>query len=110
TGLPVFRPTGPGGIAQILGPTGGYLVVYPLVAGLAGFIFERGVASFGRSAIGGFLATILLFAGGLTWLYFLTHSLAKAAHLGLYWFIVGSVIKVMFAAAIAVRWRRIAKN
>ena len=105
-GLPVFSPTGPGGIAQILGPTGGYLMVYPLVAGLAGFVFERGAASFARAAIGGFLATLLLFAGGLTWLYFLTHSLAKAAHLGLYWFIAAGVIKMMFAAAIAVRWRR----
>ena len=110
TGLPVFSPTGPGGIAQILGPTGGYLMVYPLVAGLAGFIFESGARTFARAAIGAFLATILLFAGGLTWLYFLTHSLAKAAHLGLYWFIAGSVIKVMFAAAIAVRWHRSAKN
>src|SRR5437588_2934334 len=84
SGLPVFSPTGPGGIAQILGPTGGYLMAYPLVAATAGFVFERGARTFALAAIGGFLATILLFAGGLTWLYFLTHSLAKAAHLGLY--------------------------
>ena len=109
TGLPVFSPTGPGGIAQILGPTGGYLMVYPLVAALAGFIFERGARTFARAAIGGLLAEILLFAGGLSWLYFLTHSLAKAAYLGLYWFIAASVIKVMFAAAIAGRWRRVRK-
>src|SRR5437868_10895050 len=41
-GLPVFNPTGPGGIAQLLGPTGGFLMVYPLVAGLAGWIMEHG--------------------------------------------------------------------
>src|SRR5258707_5470213 len=110
TGLPVFSPTGPGGIAQILGPTGGYLMVYPLVAALAGFILERGARTFARAAIGGFLAEILLFAGGLAWLYFLTHSLAKAPYLGLYWFIAASVIKMMFAAAIAVRWRRSAQS
>jgi len=109
TGLPVFSPTGPGGIAQILGPTGGYLMVYPLVAALAGFIFERGARTFARAAISGLLAQILLFAGGLSWLYFLTHSLAKAAYLGLYWFIAASVIKVMFAAAIADRWSRVGK-
>lgn len=108
-GLPVFSPTGPGGIAQIFGPTGGYLMVYPLVAALAGFIFERGARTFARAAISGLLAQILLFAGGLTWLYFLTHSLAKAAYLGLYWFVAASVIKVMFAAAIATRWRRFRK-
>jgi biotin transport system substrate-specific component len=104
-GLPVFNPTGPGGIAQMLGPTGGFLMVYPFVAFLAGYIFERGKRSFLRAAIAGLLAEILLFAGGLTWLYVFTHSLAKAAYLGLYWFLAAEVIKVMVAAAIATRWR-----
>src|SRR5208282_1929545 len=27
SGLPVFSPTGPGGIAHLLGPTGGFLMV-----------------------------------------------------------------------------------
>ena len=31
-GLPVFSPTGLGGVAQLLGPTGGFLMAYPLVA------------------------------------------------------------------------------
>src|SRR3984893_18327112 len=31
-GLPVFNPTGLGGVAQLLGPTGGYLIAYPAVA------------------------------------------------------------------------------
>jgi biotin transport system substrate-specific component len=109
-GMPVFNPLGKGGIAQLLGPTGGYLMVYPLVAGLAGYVFERGARSFARAAIAGLLGEILLFAGGLTWLYLFTHSLAKAAYLGLYWFIAAEVMKVMFAAAIAVRWRRDAQT
>ena len=107
-GLPVFNPTGPGGIAQLLGPTGGFLMVYPFVAFLAGYIFERGTKSFLRAATAGLLAEILLFAGGLTWLYIFTHSLAKAAYFGLYWFLAAEVIKVMLAAGIAVRWRRTA--
>ena len=105
-GLPVFNPTGPGGIAQLLGPTGGFLMVYPFVAFLAGYVFERSTKSFLRAAVAGLLAEILLFAGGLTWLYAYTHSLAKAAYLGLYWFIAAEIIKVMFAAAIATRFRR----
>lgn len=105
-GMPVFSPTGPGGFAQLFGPTGGYLMVYPLVAFLAGFIFEHGARTFARAAIAGLLGEILLFAGGLTWLYVLFHSLRTAAYLGLYWFVAAEVIKVMFAAAIAVRWRR----
>ena len=105
-GLPVFNPIGPGGIAQLFGLTGGFLLAYPLVAFLAGFIFERSKRTFAHAAIGALLAETLLFAGGLTWLYVFTHSLAKAAYLGLYWFLAAEVIKVMFAAAIAARWRR----
>jgi biotin transport system substrate-specific component len=107
-GLPVFSTSSVGlhGIAQILGPTGGFLMAYPFVAFLAGYIFERGANSFVRAATAGLLAEILLFAGGLTWLYVYTHSLAKAAYLGLYWFLAAEVIKVMLAAGIAVRWSR----
>jgi biotin transport system substrate-specific component len=105
-GLPVFNPTGPGGIAQLLGPTGGFLMVYPVVAFLAGFLFERGAKSFARAALAALSAEILLFVGGLAWLYALTHSLAKAAYLGFYFFIAAEVIKVMVAAAVASRWQR----
>jgi biotin transport system substrate-specific component len=104
-GLPVFSP-GPGGLLQLLGPTGGFLLAYPFVAFLAGYIFERGAKSFARAAVAGLLADILLFAGGLTGLYLYTHSLAKAAYFGLYWFVAAEVIKVLFAAAIANRVRR----
>ena len=41
-GLPVFSPAGPGGFAQLLGPTAGYLWAYPVVAFVAGWIAERG--------------------------------------------------------------------
>jgi biotin transport system substrate-specific component len=107
-GLPVFSPSATGltGIAQLLGPTGGFLMAYPFVAFLAGYIFERGAKNFTRAAVSGLLAEILLFAGGLTWLYVYTHSLAKAAYLGLYWFVAAEVIKIMLAAGIASRWRR----
>src|SRR5579862_9567199 len=45
-GLPVFSPAGPGGLAQLFGPTAGYLWAYPVVALIAGLIAERGVPSF----------------------------------------------------------------
>src|SRR5215472_16230547 len=54
-GMPVFNPTGLGGVAQLLGVTGGYLIAYPLVAALAGFIFERGRQSFARAAVASLL-------------------------------------------------------
>ncbi|HLV87396.1 MAG TPA: biotin transporter BioY [Candidatus Sulfotelmatobacter sp.] len=105
-GLPVFSPAGPGGFAQLFGFTGGFLLAYPFVAFVAGYIFEQGKKSFARAAAAGIIAELLLFAGGLSWLYVLTHSLARAAYLGLYWFVAAEVMKVMFAAAIATRWHR----
>src|SRR4029077_15629583 len=67
-GLPVFNPTGPGGIVQLLGPTGGFLMDYPFVAGLAGFVMERGRKTFAGAAVSGLLAELLLFMSGLAWL------------------------------------------
>jgi len=105
-GMPVFSPTGPGGIAQLLGPTGGFLLAYPLVAWIAGFVMERGQKSFARAALAGLLGEVVLFTGGLTWLAVLTHSAAQAFRWGLYWFLFAEVIKVMMAAGIAARWQR----
>ena len=105
-GLPVFSP-GPGGLAQLLGPTGGFLLAYPFVAGLAGYILERGRKSFVRAAIAGLLAEIVLFAGGLAWLAVLTHSFLQAVRFGLYWFVFAEVIKIMLAAAIVTGRQRV---
>jgi biotin transport system substrate-specific component len=108
-GMPVFSPTGPGGIAQLLGPTGGFLLAYPLVAWVAGYVAEHGQKSFTRAAVGGLVAEILLFTSGLAWLAVLTHSMEQAFRWGLYWFVFAEVIKVMVAAGIAARWQRRAR-
>jgi len=108
-GLPVFNPAGPGGIAQLFGPTGGYLMSYPFVAGLAGFLFDRGRKSFARAAASGLAAEVLLFAIGLSWLAVWAGSFKRALFFGLYWFVFAEVIKVLLAAAVAVRIKRAPK-
>src|SRR5271154_4477624 len=105
-GMPVFSPVGPAGIAHLLGPTGGFLLAYPLVAWVAGYVMERGRKHFARAALGSLLGEVVLFTSGLTWLAILTHSVAQAFRWGLYWFLFAEVIKVMMAAGIAVRWHR----
>src|SRR5580693_3285792 len=60
-GLPVFSPTGPGSLAQLVGPTGGFLLAYPFVAGIAGWIVETGRRTFARAAVASMLAEIALF-------------------------------------------------
>jgi biotin transport system substrate-specific component len=109
-GMPVFNPSGPGGVAQLLGITGGFLLAYPFVAAMAGWMMERGKASFARAAAAGVLAEIVLFAGGLSWLAVLTHSFAQAARFGLYWFVFAEVIKVMLAAGVSTGWQRVRKE
>jgi biotin transport system substrate-specific component len=105
-GLPVFNPTGPGGIAQIMGFTGGFLMAYPFVAFVAGWIYEHTSRRFAWAILAGAAAEIVLFAGGLGWLYALTHSVSVAVKLGLYWFVFAEVIKVAMAAGVASRWNR----
>jgi biotin transport system substrate-specific component len=105
-GLPVFSPIGTGGFAQLIGPTGGFLLAYPFVAGLAGLIMESGKRSFASATTAAFVAEIVLFAGGVSWLVILTHSFAQALRFGLYWFIFAEIMKIMLAAAVASGWER----
>src|SRR3954463_3868125 len=106
TGMPVFNPAGPGGIAQILGPTGGFLMAYPVVAFVAGWLYERSSRRFTWAALSGIAAELVLFAGGLGWLAYWTHSIALALKYGLYWFIFAEVIKIVMAAGFAARWNK----
>jgi len=107
-GMPVFSPTGPGGVAQLLGPTGGFLLAYPFVAAIAGWVFDQS-ASFARAAMACVVAEICLFVCGLSWLAILTHSFAQAIRFGLYWFVFAEIIKIMSAAALASGWQRFHK-
>ena len=107
------------------GATGGFLLAYPFVAGLAGWIMERqimerqimerqivprGRASFARACVASLLAEVVLFAGGLCWLAVLTHSLVQAVRFGLYWFVFAEIIKVMLAAAVSTGWQHTRKE
>jgi len=106
-GLPFFNPTGPGGIAQLLGPTGGYLIAYPVVAFLAGWLWERGSRGFARALLASVAAEIVLFAGGVSWLMVIAHvPFLQAAAFGLYPFLFAEIIKVMAASGAASRFRR----
>jgi len=111
SGLPVFTPSIlHGGIAQMLGPTGGFLMAYPLVAFVAGWIYEQiskqSARRFGWAVLSGVAAELVLFAGGVGWLAYLTHSVATAFRFGLYWFVFAEVIKVLMAAGVASRWQK----
>lgn len=105
-GLPVFAPTGPGGVAQILGPTGGFLMAYPVVAFIAGGVsrmrkLRMPANAFVAAAGAASLATLWLFACGAGWLMHLLHlSAQRTWQLGVAPFLPGALIHVLLAAGL----------
>ena len=108
-GLPVFTPQGPGGLLQLLGPTGGYLLCYPAAAALAGGLARvRARRSFWTSLLGAGCANLLILTAGACWLAVLTHqSAAPVLHAAVLPFLAGDAIKVVLAALLASGWQRV---
>jgi biotin transport system substrate-specific component len=98
-GLPVFTPFGLPGAARLFGPTGGYLLAYPVAAYAVGRLAGRapGFARAGGAALAG-LALIHL--GGLAQLVLLTGSLEQAARFGTLPFLIGDAVKLGIAAVV----------
>src|ERR1700733_5829025 len=99
-GLPVFSPHGPGGLAQMLGPTGGYLLSYPFAAALASLLYRRGRRSFVAAVAASGLASVLILAAGATWLALLTHAKFSVVFAqSVAPFLAGGAVKILAAAA-----------
>lgn len=98
-GLPVFANGG--GIAQITGPTGGYLAGFFLAATMLGFAADRGLTRtpwvLSMLLV---LATALIYLPGVLWLAGFV-GLSKALGAGLVPFLPGDAIKAAIAAMAA---------
>jgi biotin transport system substrate-specific component len=110
--LPVFTPQGPGGILQLMGPTGGYLMSYPFVAALVSFLYRK---VRGRRFASGLVAAAagdaLILASGATWMAVVTHQhFSTLLSLSVVPFLPGDALKVCAAAAIAAGWLRLRKT
>ncbi|MEO6803482.1 MAG: biotin transporter BioY [Granulicella sp.] len=101
-GMPVFTPQGPGGIVQLLGPTGGYLFAYPLAAAVAGWIagnLRVVCSSLLRGLLAGTVATSIILCCGAVWLAAVLHLHAEAAwQLAVAPFLPGEMLKITTAA------------
>ena len=106
-GLPVFAasPVLPQGPLRLLGPTGGYLISYPLAAFLTGYLAERGFdRRYSTSVLAMAAGLVVIFAFGVTWLAVFARPAAvgfdAALRAGFYPFLLGDVFKIFFGAAV----------
>src|SRR6266487_1692424 len=123
-GLPVFTPTVPLlGIARLLGPTGGYLLAYPVAAFAVGWLADPGrkpgenpnpaagslnpglapgvsLPRWARVAVGVLVGLVLIHVGGLAQLAILTGNVSAAARLGTVPFLLGDLAKLAVATAV----------
>ena len=101
-GLPVFAPMGAPGLGRLIGPTGGYLLAYPIAAAVAG-AFGAGQKSFISRALAAEAGILVLYVGGLAQLALLSGSVARGAALGVLPFIAADAVKAIVAAAVSRR-------
>lgn len=102
-GLPVFTPTGVPGAARLFGPTGGYLLAYPVAAALAGVVTARGTGWVPVLAAP-VLGMLAIHAGGVAQLLALTGSASLAVAMGSLPFVAGDLLKIGVAALVLRRF------
>jgi biotin transport system substrate-specific component len=107
-GLPVFAANPPmSGLAHLLGPTGGYLLAYPLAAALASVLWRRSRGGFTTAALSATAGSLAILGCGALWLTVLTHASAlNALTLGVFPFLPGDALKIVAAATLATGFRR----
>jgi biotin transport system substrate-specific component len=110
-GLPLLH--GAGGLSLVLGPTGGFIWMFPFSALLIGWVStrikSRGLVSFVLLFVTMFVfGSVLLYVSGVPWLAHVAHiSLAKALVLGCYPYLPGDLIKAFVASLVVVSIRNL---
>jgi biotin transport system substrate-specific component len=101
-GLPVFAG-GAAGALHLVGPTGGYLLAFPVAAAVTGWLSRRADGRTGRPVIAlvllaSVLGMVVIHVGGISQLALLTGNPAAAFRLGFVPFFTNDLVKVGLAA------------
>jgi biotin transport system substrate-specific component len=98
-GLPVFAGGG-AGIIHLVGPTGGYLLAFPVAAGVTGALAGRVPRSVLRVLLACALGMAIIHIGGVAQLALLGGDPALAVRIGFIPFLTGDLLKAGLAAAL----------
>ena len=112
-GLPVFAPgiAGAAGFAHLFGPTGGYLLSYPVAAFAVAALWRMSKRNFGWALISAAVGNAIILGLGALWLGVFTHASAGAVFTqAVLPFLPGDALKVATAAGIGFQWNRMSKS
>ena len=99
-GLPVFAAstTLPPGPLRLLGPTGGYLMAYPVAAFVVGYLAERGFSRrYLTSVVAMLVGLAIVYACGVTWLAFFARVGTGSAAIGVLGAVMAGVVPFVMA-------------
>ncbi len=94
-GVPVF--VGGGGAWRLVGPTGGYLLAFPVAAALVGWLASRRLV---RCFLAAALGMAVIHLAGIAHLALLGGDVMQAIHWGSVPFLAGDVLKITIAAVV----------
>ncbi|NJC99649.1 biotin transporter BioY [Candidatus Erwinia dacicola] len=107
-GLPLLAG-GRGGLGIFLGPSGGFILAWPLAALLIGWLYQRHLRSLTPVkellilALGG---VVLIYSAGIPWIALVARLPVKQVALGSLGFLPGDIVKVVLAVLIVRAVRR----
>lgn len=106
-GLPVFAP-GPLGLPHLAGPTGGYLLSYPLAVVLTSYAFRRTSRGFTSALLATAAGSLVILACGAIWYVVSTHApIQLALAQTVLPFLPGDALKIAATAGTAVGLARL---
>lgn len=111
-GLPVFSPAAAGpGLLHLFGPTGGYLLAYPLAAMAISWIWRRQDRTYTAALLSAAVGDAIVLLGGAAWLAVLTHAPAQAVFTqSVVPFVPGDALKVIAAASLVAGGQRLRRR
>jgi biotin transport system substrate-specific component len=109
-GLPVFSPYSPAGMLHLLGPTGGYLLSFPIAAALTAFLRTRiAPPRFAASLLAATAGSSVILLCGAAWFATITRQ-PPIFTLAVLPFLPGDILKIAAATGAAAGLRRFRRS